>query len=321
MAAQQLVILGGTGFVGSHLVPRLADDGHRIVLLSRNREQHRELGVLPQVTIRSADVYNDDVLRREFEGADAVINLIGILNTQGRHTFQRAHVELTRRVIAACHASSVNRLHQMSSLKAGQGLSQYLKTRGEAETLVKASGLDWTNSSVWPVYSSQLWFTKAGVPSGLTVQAATGTFCSRAAWRCSASLAWASSEVRCATLRSSSLATRFCSLRSRAPCSAMPASFAATLKRSNSVCMGKSARAVPATITPISECSPIREGTIEMSLSPKEVRSSGGHFRGSGPHHCLIAWQSCSGRGIRSCDGATRAISTGAPLAGLFTRT
>ena len=144
MAAQQLVILGGTGFVGSHLVPRLAADGHHIVLLSRNREQHRELGVLPQVTIRSADVYNDDVLRREFEGADAVINLIGILNTQGRHTFQRAHVELTRRVIAACHASSVNRLHQMSSLKAGQGLSQYLKTRGEAETLVKASGLNWT---------------------------------------------------------------------------------------------------------------------------------------------------------------------------------
>jgi uncharacterized protein YbjT (DUF2867 family) len=144
MAAQQLVILGGTGFVGSHLVPRLAADGHRIVLLSRNREQHRELGVLPKVTVRSADVYDDDVLRREFDGADAVINLIGILNTQGRHTFQRAHVDLTRRVIAACHASGVNRLHQMSSLKAGQGLSQYLKTRGEAETLVKASGLDWT---------------------------------------------------------------------------------------------------------------------------------------------------------------------------------
>lgn len=144
MAAQKLVILGGTGFVGSHLVPRLAADGHRIVLLSRNREQHRALGVLPQVSVRSADVYSDEVLRQEFAGADAVINLIGILNAQGRHTFQRAHVELTRRVIAACHASDVPRLHQMSSLKAGQGLSQYLKTRGEAEALVKASALDWT---------------------------------------------------------------------------------------------------------------------------------------------------------------------------------
>ena len=144
MAAQQLVILGGTGFVGSHLVPRLAADGHRIVLLSRNREHHRELGVLPQVHVRSADVYDDDVLRRELAGADAVINLIGILNPSGKHTFQRAHVDLTKRLIAACHASGVARLQQMSSLKAGQGLSQYLKTRGEAESLVKASGLDWT---------------------------------------------------------------------------------------------------------------------------------------------------------------------------------
>ena len=144
MAKQQLVILGGTGFVGSHLVPRLAADGHRITLLSRNREQHRALGVLPQVSVRSADVYDDAVLRQEFEGADAVINLIGILNMQGRHTFQRAHVELTRRVIAACAATGVHRLHQMSSLKAGQGVSDYLKTRGEAEALVKASALDWT---------------------------------------------------------------------------------------------------------------------------------------------------------------------------------
>ena len=144
MAAQQLVILGGTGFVGSHLVPRLAADGHRIVLLSRNREQRRALGVLPGVSVRSADVYDDDALRRQFAGADAVVNLIGILNASGKHTFRRAHVELTRRLIAACEATGVRRLHQMSALKAGQGLSQYLKTRGEAEALVRASSLDWT---------------------------------------------------------------------------------------------------------------------------------------------------------------------------------
>jgi len=144
MTAQRLVILGGTGFVGSHLVPRLAADGHRITLLSRNRELHRALGVLPNVSVRSADIYDDAALRRQLEGADAVINLIGILNSHGRHTFARAHVELTRRLIDACQATGVSRLHQMSSLKAGQGLSQYLKTRGEAEVLVKASSLNWT---------------------------------------------------------------------------------------------------------------------------------------------------------------------------------
>lgn len=144
MAAQQLVILGGTGFVGQHLVPRLAADGHRIVLLSRNRAQHRALGVLPGVSVHSADIYDDTVLRNHLAGADAVINLVGILNQGGRHSFQATHVELTRRLIAACNDSGVRRLHQMSSLKAGQGLSQYLKTRGEAEALVKASTLNWT---------------------------------------------------------------------------------------------------------------------------------------------------------------------------------
>lgn len=144
MAAQHLVILGGTGFVGRHLVPRLAADGHRIVLLSRNREQHRELGVLPGVSIRSADIYDDAVLQKHVAGADAVINLVGILNPHGPHSFQRTHVELARRLIAACHAGGVARLHQMSSLKAGQGLSHYLKSRGEAENLVKASALEWT---------------------------------------------------------------------------------------------------------------------------------------------------------------------------------
>lgn len=144
MTTQRIVMLGGTGFVGSYLVPRLAVDGHRITLLSRNREQHRALAVLPNVSIRSADVYDDGVLRRYCESADTVINLIGILNNIGRHTFQRAHVEMTRRLIDVCQTTGVQRLHQMSSLKAGQGQSQYLKTRGEAEMLVKTSRLHWT---------------------------------------------------------------------------------------------------------------------------------------------------------------------------------
>lgn len=144
MTVQALVVLGGTGFVGSHLLPRLARDGHRITVLTRNREQHRALAVTPGVRLVNADVHETDRLRAAFAGADAVINLVGILNCQGRQTFQRVHVELTGKVIEACRAAGVARLHQMSSLKAGQGLSQYLKTRGEAEARVRQSGLDWT---------------------------------------------------------------------------------------------------------------------------------------------------------------------------------
>jgi uncharacterized protein YbjT (DUF2867 family) len=144
MTTQRIVILGGTGFVGSYLVPRLATDGHQLTLLSRNRESRRGMAVLPRITIRSADIYDAAVLRQQLEGADTVINLIGILNPQGQQTFQRVYIDLTKQLIGACKATGVKRLHQMSSLKAGQGLSQYLKTRGDAETLVKASPLSWT---------------------------------------------------------------------------------------------------------------------------------------------------------------------------------
>jgi len=144
MNAQRIVILGGTGFVGGTLVPRLAADGHSLLLLSRNRENRRHSAVGRQVATVSADVYDPAVLRRHIAGADAVINLVGILSESGRQTFQRAHIELTRLIIEACQATGVHRLHQMSSLKAGQGLSRYLRSRGEAEGLVKASTLDWT---------------------------------------------------------------------------------------------------------------------------------------------------------------------------------
>ena len=141
---QRLLILGGTGFVGSHLVPRLAADGHALTLLSRNRERHRELAVLSQVRIRNADPHDRAALIAHLRDADAVINLVGILNETGGARFRRAHVELTATLVAACREAGVGRLHQMSSLRAGEGRSQYLTTRGEAEAVVRASGLAWT---------------------------------------------------------------------------------------------------------------------------------------------------------------------------------
>jgi NADH dehydrogenase len=143
---QRIVILGGTGFVGSHLVPRLHADGHAIRILSRNREQHRDLGVLPRVSVDTADVYDGDVLRRHLAETDVAINLVGILNERGSDGsgFRKAHVELTETLIAACRAAGVTRLLQMSALRAGEGESFYLRTRGEAEAKVKSSPLAWT---------------------------------------------------------------------------------------------------------------------------------------------------------------------------------
>lgn len=146
MKPLKIVVLGGTGFVGSHMVPRLQRDGHTITVLSRNREKHRELGVLPRVNVANANVHDRADLSRHLVGADAVINLVGILNEAGNdgHGFHKAHVELTETLIAACAMAGVSRLLQMSALRAGEGESFYLKTRGAAEARVKASPLAWT---------------------------------------------------------------------------------------------------------------------------------------------------------------------------------
>lgn len=142
----KIVILGGTGFVGRALVHALQAAGHRVDVLSRNRETQRDLGVYENVRTLSTKVYDAADLTRHFFAADAVINLVGVLqnNGFGGKDFERAHVTLTDTVIAAMRKAGVKRLLQMSSLRAGEGDSHYLRTRGQAEARVKSSGLDWT---------------------------------------------------------------------------------------------------------------------------------------------------------------------------------
>ncbi|GAB4182816.1 MAG: complex I NDUFA9 subunit family protein [Wenzhouxiangellaceae bacterium] len=138
----RIVMLGGSGFVGHHLAYLLSQRGHRITILTRQAADHRDLLLIPGVTVRQADVYSEPALAEHFSSSDAVINLVGILNERGfgGRGFHRAHVTLTEHVIAACQATGVSRLLQMSALRAGEGRSHYLRSRGEAEARVKAAG-------------------------------------------------------------------------------------------------------------------------------------------------------------------------------------
>ena len=139
MIPLKLVLLGGTGFVGRALANRLCADGHAVVVLSRNLARHPVRLLPPGAELRECNVHDPAMLRAAFAGADAVVNLVGILNEAvfygcGFH----------RTVIAACEQAGVRRLLQMSALNAGCGQSHYLASRGEAEALVKASTLAWT---------------------------------------------------------------------------------------------------------------------------------------------------------------------------------
>lgn len=138
-----ICVLGGTGFVGHHLVSRLAAARYQVKILTRRRERHRDLLVLPTVRILEADAHNPRVLAKEFEDQDVVINLVGILNEKkdNGQGFRRAHTELAEKVVHACQQSGVKRLLHMSALHADarRGPSYYLKTKGEAEDLVHAA--------------------------------------------------------------------------------------------------------------------------------------------------------------------------------------
>jgi len=143
MSERFICVLGGTGFVGRHLVSRLAERRLRVKVLTRRPERHRGLLVLPTIRLVEADVHDLTQLNRHFQGCDTVINLVGILNERGHDGagFQRAHVELAHAIIAACRQTGVRRLLQMSALgaDAATGPSFYSRSKGAAEDFVHAS--------------------------------------------------------------------------------------------------------------------------------------------------------------------------------------
>src|SRR6202166_2394770 len=149
MRPQSIAVLGGTGFLGTRLVARLIKDGRRVTVLSRDREQHKHLLVLPGLTLENCDVYEAAQLSERFRGKDVVINLVGILNERGfsGSGFRRAHTELTQGVLQAARSAGVTRLLQVSALKAAvDAPSYYLRSKGEAEQLIREANtaLDWT---------------------------------------------------------------------------------------------------------------------------------------------------------------------------------
>ena len=97
-----ILVLGGTGFVGRHLVARLSAHGHVMTVPTRRYAHGRDLLVHPTVTVLEADVQDDAVLERLVAGKDAVINLIGVLQG-GRGQpygpgFKQVHVRLPAHV-------------------------------------------------------------------------------------------------------------------------------------------------------------------------------------------------------------------------------
>jgi NADH dehydrogenase len=144
MKQQQACILGGTGFIGRHLIQRLGGAGYHCIVPTRRPHRHRDLKLYPDVTLQSLDALDVDSLTECFDGCTLVVNLVGILNEGGGNSFHQVHVELVKRVVAAIERVGVPRLLHMSALHADAvgGASAYLRSKGQGEDIAHAAGSD-----------------------------------------------------------------------------------------------------------------------------------------------------------------------------------
>jgi len=151
MKFDEVLVVGGSGFIGRHLVASLAAAGINVTVPSRRRERAKHLILLPTVDVVEADVMAPGVLERLCAGKQAVYNLVGILHgRRGRRDergpndygpdFARVHVELPQAIVAACRATGARRLLHISALGASPTApSEYLRSKAIGEQALLAA--------------------------------------------------------------------------------------------------------------------------------------------------------------------------------------
>ena len=137
-----VTVFGGSGFVGTQAVRALARRGWRVRVAVRKpalAQDLRILGDVGQIQPVRCDISSPTDVAAALQGADAAVNLVGILfETPGRG-FEKAHVEGSRNVAEACVAAGVDRLVQMSAIGADtHAEGEYGRSKGEAEAAVRA---------------------------------------------------------------------------------------------------------------------------------------------------------------------------------------
>ncbi len=140
----RVLVTGGTGFVGTHLVNRLLHEGHAVAALARDPRKTRNR------YNRSVETVPGDVLDRASftaaaRGRDALVHLVGIIHERGAQTFDRMHREAAENAVASAETAGVARYLHMSAMgSAEDSPSEYARTKAAGERAVRASRLAWT---------------------------------------------------------------------------------------------------------------------------------------------------------------------------------
>jgi NADH dehydrogenase len=140
---KNVLILGGTGFVGAHVCEKLVRAGWNVTVATRRSVSARNVQHLPSLTVLELDVHDAPALALAAQGQDAVVNLVAILHgTQA--AFDKVHIELPQKIADACAAAGVGKLVHISALgvnpqKPGSLPSMYLRSKSMGEAMLLAT--------------------------------------------------------------------------------------------------------------------------------------------------------------------------------------
>ena len=138
-----VTVFGGTGFIGRQVVRSLAKQGYRVRVAARNVGRGyrlRMLGDVGQIEVVQANVRNPDSVGRALDGAEACVNLVGVLFESGRQGFQTIHTMGARAIAEAAAARGITRFVQISAIGAdAESPAKYARSKAEGEAAVRAA--------------------------------------------------------------------------------------------------------------------------------------------------------------------------------------
>ncbi|NUY39393.1 NAD-dependent epimerase/dehydratase family protein [Wolbachia endosymbiont of Litomosoides brasiliensis] len=140
---KRVVIFGGTGFIGKHIVRRLATTGYLIRVFARNQEKAAWLklcGNLGQISIFKGDFFDEGSILESVEECDVVINLVGISYEVKKHGFYAVHVGIAEKIARAAKIKNVPMMIHFSAMGIENSkMSKYAESKLEGEKAVTAA--------------------------------------------------------------------------------------------------------------------------------------------------------------------------------------
>ncbi|WP_158811477.1 SDR family oxidoreductase [Beijerinckia sp. L45] len=140
----RIIVLGGSGLIGSHIVARLLTEGHQVMGVARDVVAAERR--CPEAAWARADLAATPVAAwvALLRGVDAVVNCAGALQDSPHDDLRGVHVEGVARLIAACGPAGVARfVHISAAGVAADGRTPFSRTKAESEATIRASDLAW----------------------------------------------------------------------------------------------------------------------------------------------------------------------------------